>query len=51
MTRADVKDQGESYLDQRDQKRLVHQHVARLEALGFQVALTPRPPEQAAAID
>ena len=36
----DFADLGEAYLDRRDQQRLARQHVARLEALGFQVALT-----------
>lgn len=49
-TGTDFKDLGESYLDQRDPKRLVRQHVTRLEALGYQVALTPRPAEQAPAM-
>lgn len=40
-------DLGESYLDRRDQQRLTRQHVARLEALGYSVVLTPRPPDTA----
>lgn len=46
-TGRDFKDLGETYLDQRDQKRLTRQHVERLEALGYVVALTARTTEAA----
>lgn len=38
-------DLGEAYLDRRDQRRLTKQHVARLEAMGYVVTLSPRPME------
>lgn len=41
-TGRDFKDLGEAYLDRFDQQRLTRQHVARLEALGYSVALSPR---------
>jgi transposase len=47
-TGSDFNDLGETYLDQRDQKRLTRQHVARLQALGYAVTLAALPPEAAA---
>jgi transposase len=41
LARVNYKELGETYLDQRDEKRVVRQHVRRLECLGYQVTLQP----------